>query len=571
VTAARRLLAQLATGERAALEQLLEAEWIALHPDHPLVRLRATLDLRAFAAACEAYRHPDQGCAATYALETLLAACLLRAFYHESFRAAEQRLLSDRFARWFCARAPRDPTPDHSTLHRCEQWLQTNLPRHLHDELLRQIDTLRPALRAEGQLGDTFALRARAAAQPLLTLIRALARQLLAALGATDPPATTATQPAAGTAAAGLLDAAQRVALFGAAKERGMWRLSAAERAARLTPAAVAAAQLVARVQAQAVPLTPEAQVVWTRLAKVLTDEFTLTCDAAGQVASAARRPEGARGSYRLGSAVDPDATWRVHDEQADFGYNAGLLVGADSALVRAVRADTGATPDAQGLAPMLADQRAQHALAPPFVVYDRAAGDGARLAQVAAATNGQTRLVVQLRAYQQGPRFAPSDFTPLPDGRLHCPNGQIARGPYAAGKAGGHAKRGRTYYFTASQCHACPLLERCRGTAAEPTNRRTVFISDFLLPRLAALAFSRTPEFAELMALRPRVERVISCLVLHHAARDCPSYGLAAAAFHLVRCAVGYNLRQLLRLLHRGARPTPRPPPQPPPGPPDG
>ena len=141
-----------------------------------------------------------------------------------------------------------------------------------------------------------------------------------------------------------------QAALFGAGDEVKEYRLTAEQRRGRLATTAVAAAQLADRVRTYLAtsPLAAaQRQPVATWLAhldKILADEFTLTRDAQQHVTAAAELPKDQKGSYRLGSATDPDATYRVHDDQIDFGYN--VNVAATQHFIREIQVATGAQPD---------------------------------------------------------------------------------------------------------------------------------------------------------------------------------------------------------------------------------
>ena len=84
------------------------------------------------------------------------------------------------------------------------------------------------------------------------------------------------------------------------------------------------------------------------------------------------------KGSFRLGSTTDTDATYRVHSNdgsKTDFGYNVGLLV--TQHFIREIQVATGAQPDPVGLPNLMRAQIEHHDLIPPKVIYDAAAGEG--------------------------------------------------------------------------------------------------------------------------------------------------------------------------------------------------
>ena len=131
------------------------------------------------------------------------------------------------------------------------------------------------------------------------------------------------------------------------------------------------------------------------------------------------------KGSFRLGSATDPEATYRVHavgGSKTDLGYNVSVAVADPSVetggFIREIHADTGAYQDASGIPALLTEQKKYHGVTPPKMIYDRAAGAGKTRAAVAQATNNETQLVAYLPAYDKRTLlFTPDDFLMSTDG----------------------------------------------------------------------------------------------------------------------------------------------------------
>jgi hypothetical protein len=222
-------------------------------------------------------------------------------------------------------------------------------------------------------------------------------------------------------------------------------------------------------VQAHLTPALPAAtrQPVSDRLAdltKIIADEVALTRDASGAITRVEVLPPKQQGSYRLGSATDPDATYRVHGpDKCDLGYNVNVAVNAH--FVREIQAATGAQPDAVGLPDLLTAQQEHHGVAPPLLVYDAAAGEAKTRVLVSQATGGQTQLVAPLRPSPQRHDLGPADCTLSADGlTLTCPNGQTSTTAYRSQSADG-----RSFRFTAAQCQDCPLWQACRGPKSAP------------------------------------------------------------------------------------------------------
>ena len=444
---------------------------LALPRSHYLVQLTQHLDCTPLEQACATYQHTaGPGSYATHTVPRLVRALLVKYLRNLSLRELEDEIRTNLASKWFVGYSPFEAGPDHSTLERFEQWVIAHQARTFFDAVLRQIDQDLPTERQQPQIGDTYALRANAAQETLIIRLRHACRCLLGALAAADAAAHTA-----------VLADLDQAALFGVNDEVKEYRLTVEQRCSRLATTTVAAAQCAAGVRtylaarglsdAQRLPVA-----TWlAHLAKILADEFTLTHDAQQHVTAATELPKDAKGSYRLGSATDPDATYRVHDEQIDFGYN--VNVAATAHFIRAVHVATGAQPDPVAIPDVLQAQKAYHDLTPPKFIYDAAAGAGKYFATVAELTAGQTQLVAPLIPYNtRTERFTPDDFALSPDETtLTCPRGRTSTTAYPS-----QSGQGRNFRFTAKQCAGCPLADQCRGDAVPTAHMRQVFISDF-------------------------------------------------------------------------------------------
>lgn len=255
-------------------------------------------------------------------------------------------------------------------------------------------------------------------------------------------------------------------------------------------------------------------------------------------------RPKDQKGSYRIGSATDPDATYRVHDDQVDFGYNISLA--ATENFIREIRADTGAQPDPVAIPDLLTAQREHHDLTPAKFIYDAAAGTGKTYAQVHDATDGQTQLVSPLIPFgDRSARFGPDDFTLSEDGTtITCPNGQTSDIAYRSGSG-----EGRNFRFFASQCAGCPVWDPCRDPTANPHGMRQVFVSDHRPHVEAAKAYNQTEAFKADMKLRSMIERIIAALTRYNGARRARSRGQPKADFRAEMNATAANIKRWLRL----------------------
>ena len=279
---------------------------------------------------------------------------------------------------------------------------------------------------------------------------------------------------------------------------------------------------------------------------KAVTDNLRIEQDETGEIISVRRRTkkEDKLGHYRMGSATDPDATYRKHDNKDDLGYNISTLT--DDEFVREIRADTGATPDHVPIPQMLKDQQEHHDLAPEKLLYDKAAGSGKSIADVHQATGGKTQLVVSVRKHHHKNKlFSPRDFE-LSENKvsLTCPHGVTTKKAYRSGSGDGW-----NFRFSKEMCAECPLRAQCRKNPEKET-KREVFISDHRMFEEQARAYAQTEQFKEEMRTRWIVERIIAGLVRYCGARRANGRGLAKADFQAKMAGAVFNAKRLVKKL---------------------
>lgn len=542
----------LALGENPTIEVALW-EWlseqhyatvVAQNREHLLVFVQGQVDFTALEKGCAGYSLYDgqAGQAPTYTRGQLCRALVVKYLNHWSYRRTEVEMRSNSLVRWFVGYGLRETTLDHVTLWRFAEWVRQHAHRLFFDETLRQLDRALLEEQCQAQIGDTFALLSRAHEETRTQLLRNAGRRLLHYLALLTPVGHA--QVVAGI---------EPGALFGTTQERPEHYLEKSERDALEIRTATAAHACLRLAVAQRValgggPCTRQLEyhacLKWEEvLAKLLKDEFTITTDEQGRATQVMHPEKKTKGSYRRGSTVDLDATFRVHGDFSQLGYNANVAVTVN--FVREINAMPGAAPDSTGVADLIANQKEHLGFVPSKLIYDRAAGMPKIFADVARASDNQTQLVARLIDYGKSrERFGPSDFTVNDIGQLVCPNGQVATKVYKSNSADGF-----TYRFQAKQCQGCPLLDKCRGDAVKPTQYRQVFISSYAYFQRNALAYTKTAAFLADMKLRPHVERIIAALTRYNGARRAVAYGMDQADFQLKLCAMAYNLKRWHKL----------------------
>ncbi len=517
---------------------------LSREPNHFLIQLHEHLDCKPLEVACADHHHSSgPGAPPTHPVSRLVRALLVKYLLDLSLRQLEETIRWNLLVKWFVGYAVFEAGPDHATLERFEQWVCEQQTRTFFDEVLDQIDQDFPEERSKAQMGDTYAMRANAATESLIRLIRHTCQRLLATLGDIN---------------AGILAQIEsqldRAALFGAADEAKEHRLDQAQRRQRLQTTVIAALQCQMSIRAWLAAPSDlsdgdrQAVAGWLDiLDKILADELDITRTEAGQIAAVQELPKGKKGSYRIVSATDPDATYRVHGEKIDFGYN--VNVAATDTFIREIQADTGCQPDATAIPDLLTAQREHHNLTPSKFIYDKAAGTGKWHTEVAKATDQQTQLVAPLVAYdQRSKRFGPDDFTLSPDGQsLTCPNSQTSTTAYRSQRG-----QGWVFRFFPDQCADCPLIKPCRSAQTQPARMRQVFISDHRSMLASARTYAQTPAFLEDLKLRAIIERIIANLVRYHGARYARRRGRPKCDYQARMNAMAFNIRQWLRQLER-------------------
>lgn len=531
--------------------------------NHLLVKLHERLDFSPIETACAAFRHRSgPGCHETYPVAMLVRCLLVKYLNDFSLRELEMCLYSDMLVRWFVGLSYFDKAPDHCTLERFELWVIQHQPRIYQDSVLKQIDDAFPQSRKLNQVADTYAMLANAADEDLVTRLRHTARCLLAEVIAFP------------RFPADIFSGFAWNSLFGIQTERPGCLLDKKQRQQRLQEVALAAQDLHQRfnaaLQACSSQEYPEVRLWVNYLGKIVHDEFNILpeADANGfrvHLRTTQERRNDPQTTCRIGSATDPEASFRMHgdtDEDVKFGYNVQVAATTDG-FIRETKAYTGAISDQAGIAPLVADQMEHHGICPPKLIYDQAAGSGKARADVDKASDGLTLLISKLISYgARSDRFGPYDFTLSEDGKtLTCPFGEQSNTAYTSGEGDG-----RTFRFFASQCWLngqpptrmanadlslrCPLWEKCRDDRQGPGSMRQVFISNYRDYVLAAQIYNQTDAFTCDMKLRPRIERIIFELTNYNGARDCRRRGVDNADWQARMCSVSYNLKLWMRKL---------------------
>jgi hypothetical protein len=518
---------------------------LQVQSQHWVVQIHHHLDFQRLEAACQDFHHRiGPGAKPTHRVTHLVRALLLKYLFNLSYRQLEAALQTNLLLRWFAGYSLFETVLDHSTLERFEVWVSAHQHRIVFDEVLRQIDESFPDERQAVQIGDTFAMRADAAEEGLLRRLRHSGECLLRELRRES------------------LEQYQQVIsgldlgpLLGHPQETNPFYLEAEEQRLRLERTVLALLHLQQRVrESGSLERLLRVSRRLQQIDKILQDELDCQTGAIGQVERVEQLPKAQRGSYRIISATDPEASYRLHGKHKTLGYNIQVAASAQRGLIREIQAGTGAQPDQAGVASLVAAQLEQGYECPAKLIYDQAGGAGKTRAEVERISQRKTQLVAKTHTSTTGERFGPADFKLAADGQaMTCPNGITTtvrdRSPN---------REGDRFCWSAKQCQGCPLWSRCRQVQANATGYRRVFVSDYHEAVSAAQQYNQTPAFRSEMKLRPRIERIIAVLTRYDGARRAHSRGLHQADFQAKMCATARNLRIWIQQLQAKSRATP-------------
>ena len=507
---------------------------------HPLVRLAHLYDPSAVIAACSAYYHgAGPGTPPTFTLRTLVRAEIVRAWANScSDPELEWHLASNLLVRWYVGLPLLGATPDHATLNRFHAWLTVHHPAALFRDVLAFLDQVDPEdPTATPQIVDTFAMATPATptSGPACLLLQ-LSAHLVAAWRQHAPSSCQAALPP--------LDLG--------ALHRPLPARTPTQSQAQLEQAVAVATWLVADLTPHLPRLDADVralvQPLLDAIRKVIADETSM--DVSGVVHE---RPPDGKGSYRIMSAVDLEATFRKHEPHpAVLGSNA--MTATTTTRIRAAVIRTGSTPDQDAPVAVLTQQLEANEPLPPVLIMDQAGGMGKTRAQVHAVSDGETRMVAQVphSCVDTGARFTPADFQLSADGTsCTCPNGVTSTRAYRHPKGDGVSFR-----FFGSQCQDCPFWTVCRGATSSLRSQRAVYCTPYHQHLRDGAAFNHSAEGQGLLRSRWQVEPTIAWLVRYNGCRQARRVGLAAAQCQLFQACAVRNLQLWLGRLDRGQAP---------------
>jgi Transposase DDE domain/Transposase domain (DUF772) len=534
------------------LQYLLAQFWLPIHTwfsqqlyrlvlnrcaAHPLVGIAQLYDPAPVVTACQHYYHAPgtKGTTPTYTIEQLVRAEIVRAWADScSDPELEWLLASNLLVRWFVGLPLLAPTPDHSTLNRFHAFLSEQAADVFFRDVLTFLDHVDPEDAASTpQIVDTFAMASPAAAAlSVAALLRDLTRRLAVNWMKKAPASLQQHLPPLDLSGLVRMDAPRT-------PQQAQQRL---EQAVCVASWVVEGLTPVLAVLSE--PLRTKVTTQVRAISKVIADETST--DVSGRVSE---RSLAAKGTYRIASALDLEATFRKHEpDPAVFGSNA--VISTSARRIRAALILTGSTPDSQAPAAVVRQLQAWKLPLPAVLIMDQAGGMGKTRADLDAVSQGQTSMVAHIpaTAAEVAGRVSASAFVLSADGQtLTCPNGQQSTRQYPH-----TTSEGVRFTFRSRQCAGCPLWDACRGAQSKPNVVRMVYVTPYHAYVRAAARFNQTEAGKALLSSRWQVEPTIAWLVRYHGCRVARRCGLTAARCQLLMAC---GVRNLLLWLSRRER----------------
>ena len=260
---------------------------------------------------------------------------------------------------------------------------------------------------------------------------------------------------------------------------------------------------------------------------------------------------EGTDEGVRLRKGVSRDRMVSVHDPEMRHGHKssskrfdghkASVAVDTDSQVITAVDVLPGNAPDNVGALELVERSEESTLSEVEETIGDTAYGDGGTRQAFADA---ERTLIARLPRRPEGKRFPKEDFEiDLQSSTCTCPAGHTTSRLYRMGTRTdrtGRTHQLRAFWFDAAVCGACPLRERCVGSAKG--SGRTVSLH----PQEAMLQWARglqkSEGYAEYRQRRVVVEHRLARLV-QLGVRQARYFGRTKTLFQLLMASTVANL----------------------------
>ena len=479
-----------------------------LPPEHILLDALKYINWDAFIAILARYYSPNLG---QPALPPLIMLKLLYLGYH--YRLGDLELMrradTDLLFRWFLQVPMRFRLPDESLLVRFRARLGVEGIRSIFNQLVQQARD-KGIVRDRLRLKDATHVLADIAVPTTLKLFAQLREQMLKKLTIFDPQV-----------AEGLNIAADEV--------REQTRSGNIE--ARLAARVDLLKLIMSCVAKLPEPDQAASNRDWQKLLQLRAFAEKLLSDQANPKAK-----------HRQVSVHDPDACRGKHGDWYE-GYVLDVMMDGDSKIITEMNLLRAGGNEAESGVEMV--KREQETYGNQIDTYS-IDGAGFQGPALRAMEDLHVETVVPPKKISDSEVFAADEFELVENGkRVRCPAGKVSQ--YSQRNAD---KNSTTHRFKRADCVDCVLLSLCVAQLGTGPFGRSLNKNDYEPEYDRARALASTPEYAEIRAQHPAVERKLNEIVNHHDGRHARYRGQAKVLFQELTTGFTVNLKQIVTLL---------------------
>jgi transposase len=247
-------------------------------------------------------------------------------------------------------------------------------------------------------------------------------------------------------------------------------------------------------------------------------------------------------GTDRLISVVDPEArTGHKSRTRTIQGYKDHIMIDEESELITALKVTPANAEDGDQLIDLVTQFQEDQGIMSREITADKAYWSGKNLRFL--HENNQIGHISCPKTKQQtAGLFGPENFQFDPvKMEVICPNGEISTSYRDQPK-----KQGIEFKFKKSQCHDCPLREKCTHSKTI----RTVFISEYQSDLKRGRKHYQTDSYKEGSQNRYRVERRHADKVRNHGLRRSRYRGLERTWIHSLLSSIASNVKRMSKLI---------------------
>lgn len=248
------------------------------------------------------------------------------------------------------------------------------------------------------------------------------------------------------------------------------------------------------------------------------------------------------KAKHRQVSVHDTDARRGKHGDWYE-GYVLDVMMDGDSKIITEMNLLQAGGNEAESGVEMVKCEQETHGNQIKTYSIDGAGFQGPALR---AMEDLHVETVVPPKKIPDSEVFGGDEFELVEDGkRVRCPAGKVSQ--YSQRNADKHST---THRFKRADCVDCVLLSLCVAELGKGPFGRSLNKNDYEPEYERARAFASTPEYAEIRAEHPAVERKLNEIVNHHDGRHARYRGHAKVFIQELTTGFVVNLKQIVNLL---------------------